>query len=529
MKISKNSSGNIVLSTASDEIIAVIPPGQHVYPSRIKNNEVHISKGSGNFSEVNRITINSSEVTEAFGSSFSGNRNALIKLLSENFSSGSGGGGLDPKAYDLADFKNGSDDAFVRKSDESFWRVGGNPNTSYSPDGRILNYVGGLMQTVLGVVDYNKLTERLADNPRLKAIDDALNDIQIKQQQLYDDFASGKITAEEFNQKQEEFSREAQDLYQQRTVVFNEEAAKLKDVEGLQVLTLNNDSATFFKPVNTTNSIQATYYNDKISIWETRLGFYENSSYKYGYDGSEFIQHLKDLNTVARISSHQTMYNAAYSKDVVARYPNGTIAFLSSATNSSLSKFIQAPYNSGTAYFATDKPVVFTNLQNADGDSTFDKQVVINSYGMVGIKSGSGSSKPVEVLKRDIYVSAETDTYIDITINIEVRVSTWSITFAKTYGSFITITTNYDNNNDSSGQSTLQDKYTIVQRGYSGLGLNGGAEVKFECTTIRILKSDISSYLNDSSLQNRLLLNISYNTDMTNGEKISINSFVKIK
>jgi hypothetical protein len=75
---------------------------------------------------------------------------------------------------------------------------------------------------------------------------------------------------------------------------------------------------------------------------------------------------------------------------------------------------------------------------------------------------------------------------------------------------------------------TLQDKYSVVQRGYSGTGVSGGT-IRFECTTIRILKSDISSYLNDSSLQNRLLLSISYNTDMSNGEKISINSFVKIK
>ncbi|MDV4024260.1 hypothetical protein CMT52_07905 [Elizabethkingia anophelis] len=272
-------------------------------------------------------------------------------------------------------------------SDGGFWKVGGNPNVTYSPDGRILSYIGGLNETTLGVVDYTKLTERLKDNERLKAIDSKLNDLQARQQQLYDDFSSGKITQAEFEQKQNELSQEAGVLYEQRTTVFNEEASKLKDVEGIQVLKVDSNKATFFKSVYTTNSVQSAYYSDKISIWETRLGFYENESYRYGYDGSEFIQHLKDINTTVRISSYQTMGNAPYSKDVVARYPNGTIAFLSSALDSSLKKFVSAPYSSGTPYFVTDKIPVFTNLQNADGDSTFNKQLVANGYGVVGIKS----------------------------------------------------------------------------------------------------------------------------------------------
>lgn len=117
MKITKNKAGNIVLNTASDTIIAVIPPGQYIHLSKVSNNVIHISDSAGPVSEINRITINSSEVTDAFGNPFSGDRDALVKLLSKNFSSGSGGGGLDPKAYDLADFKNQSSDTFVRKSD----------------------------------------------------------------------------------------------------------------------------------------------------------------------------------------------------------------------------------------------------------------------------------------------------------------------------------------------------------------------------------------------------------------------------
>jgi len=268
--------------------------------------------------------------------------------------------------------------------ENTFWKVGGNPNATYSPDGRILSYIGGLNETRLGVVDLEKLNERLKDNPRIKAIDDSIASIQIKFQQLYDDFSSGKITQAEFEQKQNELNNEYGELNKQRTTVFNEEAAKLKDIEGIQVLKVDSNQATFFKSVNTTNGVQSAYYSDKISIWETRLGFYENGRYRYGYDGSEFIQHLKDINTTVRISSYQTMGNAPYSKDVVARYPNGTIAFLSSALDSSLKKFVSAQYSSFTPYFATDKIPVFTNLKNADGDHTFDKQLVIDANGIVG-------------------------------------------------------------------------------------------------------------------------------------------------
>ncbi|KUY29387.1 hypothetical protein [Elizabethkingia ursingii] len=117
MKIDKNSAGNIVLSTDSDKIITVIPPGQYIHLSRIQPNILYISENSGEYSGVNRITINSSEVSSAFGTPFSGDRDALVKLLGENFNSGSGGGELDPSSYDLAEFKNESADVFVRMSD----------------------------------------------------------------------------------------------------------------------------------------------------------------------------------------------------------------------------------------------------------------------------------------------------------------------------------------------------------------------------------------------------------------------------
>lgn len=99
---------------------------------------------------VNRVMIQTSEISEVFGNPFSGDRDALVKLLSEHFSSGSGDGSLDPKAHDLADFKNGSSDTFVRKSD-------------------LVNSAG--VQSIVSASTFVKVDNTNPKNPKLKNAD----------------------------------------------------------------------------------------------------------------------------------------------------------------------------------------------------------------------------------------------------------------------------------------------------------------------------------------------------------------------
>lgn len=156
MKIYKNNAGNVILSTMSGEIKVVIPSRQYLYLDRLNQNIIYISDNASQFSGVDNISVDVTKVEEAFGQPFEGNRDDLIRLLSEQFNSGAGGGEFNPSEHDLIEFKNVSVDPYVKVSSLSQYAPVSEPLFSNSPAAGLLS---GDVNFVKGK-DYNSLVNK---------------------------------------------------------------------------------------------------------------------------------------------------------------------------------------------------------------------------------------------------------------------------------------------------------------------------------------------------------------------------------
>ena len=219
------------------------------------------------------------------------------------------GGRLDPKAFDLADFKNQSSDAFVRKSDESFWRVGGNGNLSG--------------------------TEYIGTNEDLPFVIKQNGEVAIS---VEGSGSVGKTTT--FN-----------------TGIVQDIDAYSNDFTTYLATFRNKDSADWFL-IN--NRVMLTTNKDK---YNNNIGYYIESS-KYFTDQGGF-----------------------FSSYWFSRSSSGRFVFSEKSFTSNLFKYDSAPYSSYETLFVVESPIVFPGLQNADGDSTFDREMVIDTNGVVGSRN----------------------------------------------------------------------------------------------------------------------------------------------
>lgn len=221
---------------------------------------------------------------------------------------GGGSGSIDPNAFDLADFKNQSSDAFVRKSDESFWRVGGNGNLSG--------------------------TEYIGTNEDLPFV--------IKQ--------NGEVAISV------EGSR-----FVGKTTTFNTDI--VQDIDAY-----SNEFTTYSATFTNKDSADWFFINNRIIL--------TNNKDKYNNNIGYYIESSKYFSSQGGFSSYW-----------FSRSSSGRFVFSEKSFTSNLFKYDSAPYSSYETLFVVESPIVFPGLQNADGDSTFDREMVIDTNGVVGSRN----------------------------------------------------------------------------------------------------------------------------------------------